>query len=295
MKLKKMAILISSVLICSFTGVFSVNALDCKNTYINNQTGNEIGAYYDVATESITYEPILDSGTNIVDGYTVENIAPCNIVNSPDDRREMNPYDSRICFLVGKWKTGDNTYREKFCGTGFLISNNAVATAAHTFYDRNNTYQPIAVSMKIYYGLKGDYRSSNNYVTAAGFAYDTGFSTDVSKDYGVIRLNSSLSKGYFGFTSSQSVNQSVTVTGYPGEADKLYKQYTASGTINKIDTIKLYYKINTTGGQSGAPVYTTNSGSAVAVGIHIGYAGNNLNCATRITPSMYNLFYKYRG
>ena len=54
-------------------------------------------------------------------------------------------------------------------------------------------------------------------------------------------------------------------------------------------------KLKKTGGQSGAPVYTTNSGSAIAVGIHIGYAGNNLNCAARITPSMYNLFYKYRG
>lgn len=293
MRFKKMAVFITLVFVYTFTGMFSAAALDSGNTHIESGNETEFAAYYDIATESITYESILDSGTNFVDGYTIDVATPFYIVNYPDDRTEMNPYDSRICFLVGKWKTGDNTYEERFCGTGFLISNNAVATAAHTFYDRNNTYRPLAVSMKVYYGLKGDYRSSNNYVTAAAFAYNTDFSTDVSKDYGVVRLSSSLSKGYFGFSSSQSVNQSITVTGYPGEQDKLYKQYTASGVISSMDDIKIYYGINTTGGQSGAPVY--NTGSAVAVGIHIGYSGNNLNCATRITPSIYNLFYQYRG
>lgn len=85
---------------------------------------------------------------------------------------------------------------------------------------------------------------------------------------------------------------SIEVIGYPGEKDgRLYKM---RGSINKITSINggnqivMYTDIDTTGGQSGSPVYKiTSAGDYELVGIHVAYINkHDGNFATLITKEL---------
>lgn len=96
-------------------------------------------------------------------------------------------------------------------------------------------------------------------------------------------------------TSSAFSGQKVTVTRFPAEkGNSLLRDYgqlwTASGILQPGTQTRLCYNLDTTGGQSGSPVYTTDN---AAIGIHahgISALGCSGNSALRISPSMLNTF-----
>ena len=95
-----------------------------------------------------------------------------------------------------------------------------------------------------------------------------------SEDYAIIVLDlpaGSTSSEGFGYNvispDSEVTDRLVSIMGYPGEKPQ-GTMWTSGGTISKVDTSKLYYRIDTTGGQSGSPIYTWWSGYWTLVGIH---------------------------
>jgi glutamyl endopeptidase len=120
-------------------------------------------------------------------------------------------------------------------------------------------------------------------------------------DYGAIKLNCSVgdTTGWFGFfaTATTLNAQAATVTGYPGDKPS-GTQWTHSGVIAITDPRKLWYSIDTAGGQSGAPVWAENAQGCAgpcAMAIHAyGQAsgapppGNTYNSGTRITTDVFN-------
>ena len=100
---------------------------------------------------------------------------------------------------------------------------------------------------------------------------------------------SSRSDGTNGLTP-KSIIGTVTVRGYPG--DKAFgTMWTMSGSIESSAPNQLCYSIDTVGGQSGSPVYTSaNHVIAIhAYGTGGGTACSTLNSGTRITEGLYNL------
>jgi len=115
-------------------------------------------------------------------------------------------------------------------------------------------------------------------------------------DYGAIKLDTPLGNtvgwlGYGAKLDENVVKRNVRIFGYPSDKP----QGTMWGTrrdIKGVEDQKLYYKIDTFGGQSGSPVYgkLSNSCQPCAFGIHaygvggVTYPGSN--SATRVTDTV---------
>jgi glutamyl endopeptidase len=87
------------------------------------------------------------------------------------------------------------------------------------------------------------------------------------------------------------LNKNSTVRGYPG--DKTYgTMWTMKGAIQQVKKTRLFYLIDTFGGQSGSPHYGkwNDSCNPCAFGIHsYGVGGNwSMNSSTRITEKVFN-------
>ena len=88
-------------------------------------------------------------------------------------------------------------------------------------------------------------------------------SSNANYDYGLLELNKNIgtSTGYFGmhWTSSSLNGKSITVAGYPGSSIKIRQLWKMNGKVASCNANKVYYSIDTEGGQSGSPVYWYNS------------------------------------
>lgn len=170
-----------------------------------------------------------------------------------------------------------------------MISKNVAVTAGHCVYQSG--HNGWATSIKVSPGKKGTgfwnnpYGSANctNMHTSTRWTGEGG----AGSDWGVIELDKDIGEktGWFGlgYSSESVAGTRYTITGYP--AGYQYHQYTMSGIITNCDNNMLYYQIDTTGGQSGSPIYSNN----IVYGIHVnGENSNNENSGTRITQSLYN-------
>jgi len=193
----------------------------------------------------------------------------------------------------------DFPYGSVLC-SGWMIGPDTVATAAHCLY-----YSGLggwAQNVMAYPGRDG---------TLAPFGSVAGLNWNVRQkwidtqgprhDYGVIKLSSPIGDtvGYFGYEynarSPFFIGKPVTVSGYPGDKynAEAYTQWQMAGTIAKAHKRRLFYTIDTFGGQSGSPLFgrwVRKDCDPCAFGIHTyGVGGNwDMNSATRITRPVFN-------
>lgn len=174
-------------------------------------------------------------------------------------------------------------------GTGFLVDDNIVVTAGHCLYDRELGWATLITvrpgrdgSLSIPYGLATSKRLS--VATSWYEHYDTNY------DWGAIALNVGLigNPGHFIMRSVDNIDLPMTATicGYPGQMGSSifnnYKQYEMSGEIHAYNDYRYIYTIDTSGGQSGAPILNSNN---EVIGIHT--TGSSVyNYGIRITPNV---------
>ncbi len=194
-------------------------------------------------------------------------------------------------------------------GTGFIVGDHVIATAAHCVYGNGK-----------FYNMTIDIVDENNN-TAATFApsyvhipslYAT---NSFNYDYALIYVDEDLSEyGMFkmGVALDEYVNNngSVIASGFPGEYPDNYTgeygiRFKAQGNLALSTQYKLYYDADTFGGNSGGPVYveegfTDKNGklyetkTVVAIhtnGFNITEYPNGKNSGTRITPDILKFFY----
>lgn len=105
---------------------------------------------------------------------------------------------------------------------------------------------------------------------------------DEQYDFGIVKLNENIGNKV-GWASLAALDHDelesmeVNVTGYPLSKTPFsvafhipsYNMYTMSGPIKKISKHKIYYDIDTSGGQSGSGVWRMNSeGQIECIGVH---------------------------
>lgn len=179
--------------------------------------------------------------------------------------------------------------------TGWMISPDTLITAAHCLYDVDEQrWTPKLIFRPSDWSQWSYTFASQKWVSAE---YPTTKSAD--HDWGVVKFSKPISSSWFGIkpsdTSSAFSGQKATVTGFPGEkGNSLIRDYgqlwTMSGILQPGTQTRLCYNLDTTGGQSGSPVYTTDN---AAIGIHthgISQLGCPENSALRISPSMLKTF-----
>lgn len=184
--------------------------------------------------------------------------------------------------------------------SGWMMGPDTVATAAHCLY-----YSGLggwAQAITAYPGRNGSVAPFGSVAAQTWSVRQKWINTQNPKhDYGVIRLAEPIGDtvGYFGYEYNTRdkfyLNKPVTVSGYPGDKSgaEAGTQWMMDGTIDQVAKRRLFYAIDTYGGQSGSPLYgrwVRRDCDPCAFGVHTyGVGGGwNLNSATRITRPVFN-------
>jgi len=192
--------------------------------------------------------------------------------------------------------------------TGWFIGPNDVATAAHCIY--NTTLNTYATSIVVYPGRNGGSTPYGS-TTMNKRWVPGGWITNESPtyDYGLIQTVDALGNtvGWFGYRwqTSNAFPGKYTVRGYPGDKPTA-TLWTMNGLITAVGGSRLWYQVDTFGGQSGSPVYHKFDGSdagttpecCYGIGIHTygtSVPPNFGNSATRITKAVFNALTKWRN
>lgn len=263
------------------TGIVSYSTFEYEpsaTTYAVGVTGEVSEGWFPNANE---LEPEIGSTYSVI---------------KPDGRKEVTnteqlPY-SAICYIEIDWPDG-----ETGLGTAWMIYSDVAITAGHCVY--SSEHGGWAEKIKLWPGKDGFGLWNNPYGTTEMTQMHTSTewteSEDEEYDWAVLELEDNIGDqtGWlgFGWTSADMTGTEVTISGYPGE--HRYYQYEMSDEITRCTTNKLFYNvIDTSGGQSGSPIYTS---SYVAYGIHCyGLNDNNENSGTRITEWRFNYFKSFK-
>jgi glutamyl endopeptidase len=214
-------------------------------------------------------------------------------VHGPDNRVKVQdtdkyPYRVNASLLI--------TARDgsQWIGTAWFISARTLITAAHCVYIKNSgvpNRDGWVKTIEVMPGRNGSalpYGSvtSSQFWTVKGWA-DSG---DENYDYGAIIIPTDLGStvGTLGFGSygdDDLADDIGNVTGYPGDKPDGTMWYDTK-TFASVTATKVYYDIDTAGGQSGAAVYVIKDGQRIAVAVHA-YGGAVTNSGTRISPPVF--------
>lgn len=203
----------------------------------------------------------------------------------------------KICALEINSKDGDS-----LIGTGWIAGPRLIITAGHCVF--NKTYSGWMDSIDIIPGRDGDSEPFGRYTSKTFCTMERWTNAgDENYDIGAIILSNDLDSrlGYFSFGYYPDSNlsaQMVNISGYPiciaGE-----EQMHHSNRICAVTDHKIYYDVDTEGGQSGSPVwfYPSNDTTPVVVGVHSNGAGRSLNAnsGVRITPLLVNKISEWRA
>ena len=118
---------------------------------------------------------------------------------------------------------------------------------------------------------------------------------DADFDYGVIHLSSDLGAPVGSFSvgvlpDEALKNRLVNVSGYPFEPGEGKAQYFHANRVKALTGRRLFYDIDTMGGQSGSPVWAYEEGSdvPVVVAIHaygVGGVPSEPQCRRQLGPA----------
>jgi V8-like Glu-specific endopeptidase len=220
-----------------------------------------------------------------------------SIIGPTDDRvrvldTELAPW-RMVCALRVRGQTGAGAI-----GTGWFVGPKTLLTAGHCVHS-TQFFGGWASSIEVSPGRNGGefpfrtvrstrFSSVNRWVEAA----------DPDFDIGCIHLDDPLGDevGWFsvGALSPEELEGFlVNVSGYPGDRGGGTEQYHHRNRILRVTERRLFYDVDTFGGQSGAPVWIheTDTAPPLAIGIHaygVGGSADGLeaNSAPRIIPGV---------
>jgi glutamyl endopeptidase len=238
----------------------------------------------------IGMNPVADP---VVEATAIPATAIPETVQGTDDRIQINDtasYPWRVHASL-RITAADNSL---WIGTGWFIGPHTLATAGHVvfIYAPGTTRHGWVRSIQVMPGRNG---SSLPYgsVTSSDFRSVSGWtgSGDQNYDYGVIRTPTELGNtvGWFGFgvySDSDLLASTGNISGYPGDKPSGTQWYHGR-QIASVNSRKVFYAIDTAGGQSGSAVYRIISGGRYGIAIHA-YGGATANSGTRIVQPVFD-------
>lgn len=215
-------------------------------------------------------------------------------VHLPDDRVQVidtaiYPWRVHASLLI---TAADNTM---WIGTGWFVGPHTLITAGHVVFIKNSGVpgrDGWVRQILVMPGRNGNMLPYGS-VTSSNFRSVTGWTQkgDENYDYGAILLPTNLGDtvGWLGFGAYPDADLLQTtgnISGYPGDKPTGTQWY-AARRIASVTATKVYYDIDTAGGQSGSAVYRIKDGGRYAFAVHA-YGGATVNSGTRINTPVYN-------
>ncbi len=262
-------------------------------------TGQEATSYrkYDAQTGAALGNYVLMPVSNI----SASNVSTHNIIG--DDERVIDYSKSGIVRLDYKKIITNNSVSmtRTFTGTGFIVGNHKIVTAAHcldTAFDVTYTLYNSDGTEKATY-------NAVNYHLPQKFISGTNDNPDY--DYAVVTVAEDLnSYNCFNIGVCRDdildLKPNIYITGYAGNASPANRNLTHNivtgsgkfiddGSGNIISSKVLYYSTDTVGGTSGAPIYVKDSnGVMTVIGIHRG-GFSTYNWGRRIDSNILHFIY----
>jgi len=188
---------------------------------------------------------------------------------------------------------------KEYVGTGWFIGPKTVMTAGHCVYLHDDGGWP--KSIKVIPALNGNVEPYGESV-ATRFRATEGWTTkqDTNFDYGAILIDQPVGRdaGWFSFAALDDGDletNDANIAGYPYDLDHATRQYFHARRISSLSPQKLFYEIDTFGGQSGSPIwFNLDSGQRIAVGVHT-TGSSTSNSGTRITQDIYTNMKNWAG
>ena len=235
----------------------------------------------------------------------LRDIAEASFGPPPDQAETVHGPDNRVKIThtsVYPWRVhasllitaADNS---QWIGTGWFIGPHTLMTAGHVVNIRGSGVAGRDGWVKRIQVMPGRNAASLPYgsVTSTHFWSVMGWTTsaagDENYDYGAIILPTELGNttGWLGFgvyADADLLGAVGNISGYPGDKPSGTQWYDAR-RIASVNSRKVYYDIDTAGGQSGSAVYRIINGARYAFAVHA-YGGATTNSGTRIVTPMYN-------
>ena len=251
---------------------FSASAKTVSNTYCYHDYGASATSYH-------LYRLSLD---------TLENSASTRSIYGDVDRRVPDPNNTAVVRLsVG--------------GTGFIVGDHTIATAAHCVYSEGKFLDTTAQI------VDGNGNGIKQLTTKRiHISNDTRLDNENELDYAMIEVEEDLSS-YGAFSlgimmddfRNKSTNITMSVSGFPQRTGEEWgKRYVGKGRILAVKPTRLEYDIDMSNGQSGGPIYRefTEYGETykVAVGVNVAYSGSDgermANIGIRFTPTILQFY-----
>jgi len=183
----------------------------------------------------------------------------------------------------------------RWIGTGWFIGPHTLMTAGHVVFIKNSGVPGRDGWVRSIDVMPGRNGSTMPYgtVRSSNFRSVTGWtgSGDQNFDYGAIIIPTNLGNttGWFGFGVYSDADLLATtgnISGYPGDKPAGTQWYDAR-RIAAVNARKVYYDIDTAGGQSGSAVYRIIGGNRYGFAIHA-YGGATTNSGTRIVRPVFD-------
>lgn len=187
-----------------------------------------------------------------------------------------------------------------FIGTGWFIGPKTLLTAGHCVFSESD-FGGWIESIEVSPGRNGA-KLPYGTVTATRFSTTTVWQNRPDPDYdiGCIHLDEPVGDevGYFkiaSLTDQDLEGALLNISGYPGDRGDGEQQFFHANRVLRTSAHRVFYDIDTYGGQSGSPVWHQASPEAepVAIGIHAygvggtpGAWGVRANSGPRLIPEM---------